>query len=121
MSFDRNVDNVCKMLQDRAWTGLRKYGVTTERTDIDVVGWLQHLQEELCDAAVYIERLKGEYVQGNTKERQLPWQQQVVDLLYIREDEEVHAPLPAGLHWGLGACNPSATSLDGPVWTESKS
>jgi hypothetical protein len=40
--------------------GYKKYGTTTERTDIDLHGWLQHLQEELMDAVVYIERLKKE-------------------------------------------------------------
>jgi hypothetical protein len=40
--------------------GYQKYGTTTERTDIDFLGWLQHLQEELLDAAVYVERLKKE-------------------------------------------------------------
>jgi hypothetical protein len=40
--------------------GYQKYGVTTERVDIDLAGWLQHLQEELLDAAVYVERIKRE-------------------------------------------------------------
>lgn len=57
---DKNVDAVCNLLKSRMETGLTKYGVTTERTDIDKLGWLQHLQEELLDAAVYIERLKQE-------------------------------------------------------------
>ena len=48
------------MLYNRMQTGYKKYGVTTERTDIEFLGWLQHLQEELLDAAVYIERLKKE-------------------------------------------------------------
>lgn len=56
--MDKNVDEVCQMLQDRAWVGFKKYGVTTERKDIDLQGWLQHLQEELLDAAIYIQRLK---------------------------------------------------------------
>lgn len=57
---DKNVEAVRQMLYDRMVTGYTKYGVTTERTDIDMLGWLQHLQEELCDAAVYVERLKNE-------------------------------------------------------------
>lgn len=60
MSMDKNVDSVCQMLQDRSWVGYKKYGCTTERQDIDLLGWLQHLQEELCDAAIYVERLKQE-------------------------------------------------------------
>lgn len=48
------------MLLGRMQSGLAKYGTTTERTDIDLFGWLQHLQEELLDAAVYVERIKQE-------------------------------------------------------------
>jgi len=57
---DSNVVKVSDLLISRANRGLIKYGVTTERTDLNVLEWLQHLQEELLDAAVYIERLKQE-------------------------------------------------------------
>lgn len=60
MSFDSNVDSVCAKFQERAYLGYQKYGCTTERTDIDLHGWLNHLQEELMDAVVYIERAKRE-------------------------------------------------------------
>ena len=58
--IDKNVEAVRQSLYDRMQRGYTKYGVTTERTDIDLMGWLQHLQEELLDAAVYVERLKDE-------------------------------------------------------------
>lgn len=58
--IDKNVEAVRQSLYDRMQRGYAKYGVTTERTDIDLMGWLQHLQEELLDAAVYVERLKDE-------------------------------------------------------------
>lgn len=58
--LDSNVENVIKSFQSRMEVGYKKYGTTTERTDIDLLGWLQHLQEELMDAVVYIERLKKE-------------------------------------------------------------
>ena len=57
---DQNVENVVKQLRWRAERGLAKYGVTTERKDLSVIEWLQHLQEELMDATVYIEKLKRE-------------------------------------------------------------
>jgi hypothetical protein len=57
---DINVDNVVKSFYNRMETGYKKYGVTTERKDIDLMGWLQHLQEELMDACVYVERIKSE-------------------------------------------------------------
>ena len=56
----KNVENVVKQLRDREEQGLRKYGVNTERQDLSNLEWLQHLQEELMDASVYIEKLKDE-------------------------------------------------------------
>lgn len=60
---DSNVFNVVCKYAERAQKGFQKYGTTTERTDIDLQGWLQHLQEELMDATVYIERLQHELKQ----------------------------------------------------------
>ena len=58
--MDKNVENVVRQLPDREEEGLRKYGVNTERTDLTSLEWLQHLQEELMDASVYIEKLKND-------------------------------------------------------------
>ena len=58
--MDKNVENVVTQLRNREEEGLRKYGVNTERTDLTSLEWLQHLQEELMDASVYIEKLKDE-------------------------------------------------------------
>ena len=58
--IDKNVENVREQLKNRSEVGFKKYGVTTEREDLDLMAWLQHLQEELMDASVYIERLKEE-------------------------------------------------------------
>jgi hypothetical protein len=53
-------DAVAKRIEMRAQKGLEKYGVTCERSDLDLHQWMTHLQEELMDAAVYIERTKYE-------------------------------------------------------------
>ena len=58
--MDRNVKNVITQLRDREEKGMSKYGVNTERKDLSTLEWLQHLQEELMDATVYIEKLKSE-------------------------------------------------------------
>tara|TARA_B100000029_G_scaffold38546_1_gene36113 strand:- start:356 stop:592 length:237 start_codon:yes stop_codon:yes gene_type:complete len=58
--MDKNVENVVSQLRDREQRGLSKYGVNTERTDLSTLEWLQHLQEELMDGAVYIERVKDD-------------------------------------------------------------
>jgi hypothetical protein len=54
-------DEVCEEIQERAAKGLAKYGVSMERGDLGVHDWLQHLLEELLDAAVYVKRLQKEY------------------------------------------------------------
>ena len=59
-TMDKNVEKVITQLRDREEEGLRKYGVNTERTDLTSLEWLQHLQEELMDASVYIEKLKND-------------------------------------------------------------
>ena len=57
-AVDRNVEAVREMLLKRSQVGIDKYGVMTERDDIDVWGWINHQQEELLDAAVYCQALK---------------------------------------------------------------
>ena len=56
-NLDPNVETVRLKLKHRAEVGLSKYGVDTTREDIDLLGWLQHLQDELMDATVYVQRL----------------------------------------------------------------
>lgn len=50
-------DRVSEKLLSRAERGFSKYGVTMEREDLSKEEWLIHLQEELLDGAVYIEKL----------------------------------------------------------------
>lgn len=45
---------------ERSKRGIRKYGTNLDRKDVDLLGWLNHLQEELMDATLYIEKLKKE-------------------------------------------------------------
>ena len=51
-------DEVCEEIQERAKVGLKKYGVTMERDDLTHDEWLEHLQHELMDAIVYVQRLR---------------------------------------------------------------
>ena len=62
--IDKNVEAVRQMMYERMQKGYIKYGVTTDRTDLSTLDWIQHLQEELLDAAVYCERLKREIKDG---------------------------------------------------------
>jgi hypothetical protein len=57
---DTHVKNVMNKYLERSNTGIKKYGVTLERTDLTNLQWLQHLQEELMDATLYIERIMND-------------------------------------------------------------
>jgi len=55
---DPIIEKVCDQLVERSDVGYNKYGVTLEDDLGGLAKWLQHLQEELLDAANYIEKLK---------------------------------------------------------------
>ena len=50
-------EKVIVKIRSRAEVGKKKYGTTMEREDLSLIEWLTHLQEELMDASVYVERL----------------------------------------------------------------
>ncbi len=56
---DPNVVAVVEQLHERSRVGYLKYNTNTTRQDLSTLDWLQHLQEELMDACIYIETLKG--------------------------------------------------------------
>lgn len=52
---------------ERSKRGIKKYGNTLNRDDLSFLDWLNHLQEELMDATLYIEKLKEEASKTRTK------------------------------------------------------
>lgn len=57
---DTIVSSVVEKYLERSRVGKQKYGTTLDREDLDKIQWLVHLQEELMDATLYIEKLKKE-------------------------------------------------------------
>lgn len=57
-SEDKIVQDVVKQLTTRSAVGVEKYGTTLEENNTD--DFLNHLQEELMDAVLYIQKLKSE-------------------------------------------------------------
>lgn len=55
---DSVVRAVVESFQQRSSIGQQKYGTTLDRTDLSFVDWVQHMQEELMDAILYLEKLK---------------------------------------------------------------
>ena len=55
---DSIVNTVIQRFIQRSEFGQKKYGVTLDRTDLKTHDWIQHMQEELMDAILYLEKLK---------------------------------------------------------------
>jgi hypothetical protein len=55
---DSVVAAVIKKFIERSELGKKKYGVTLDRTDLKMLDWITHAQEELMDGILYLEKLK---------------------------------------------------------------
>jgi hypothetical protein len=57
---DTVVFRIASLLRSRSETGIRKYGTTLDRTDLEVKQWIDHAIEECLDQALYLQRIKDE-------------------------------------------------------------
>lgn len=57
---DTVVESVLDKYEERSEAGKLKYGKTLDRKDLTMKEWLTHLQEELMDATLYVEKLLKE-------------------------------------------------------------
>jgi len=55
---DKIVDDVISRFKQRSEVGVQKYGTTLYNSPDGFYSFLNHLQEELMDATLYIEKLK---------------------------------------------------------------
>jgi hypothetical protein len=55
---DSIVAAVIASFKQRSEFGQKKYGTNLDRTDLSFLQWVQHMQEELMDAILYLEKLK---------------------------------------------------------------
>ena len=55
---DPIVEAVISKYRERSDKGMETYGVTMEKANHSLDKWLQHLQEELMDATLYIEKVR---------------------------------------------------------------
>lgn len=51
---------ICADIEKRQQLGIKKYGVTVERSNLSLRQWLQHSYEETLDNAVYLKRAMDE-------------------------------------------------------------
>jgi hypothetical protein len=55
---DPVVERVVDKFISRSDIGYKKYGITLEKDNSNLFEWLNHIQEELMDATLYIQKLK---------------------------------------------------------------
>jgi hypothetical protein len=55
---DSIVASVIASFKQRSEFGQKKYGTNLDRTDLSFLQWVQHMQEELMDAILYLEKMK---------------------------------------------------------------
>jgi hypothetical protein len=58
--MDKIVEDVIAKYRQRSEVGIAKYGTTLDENKATLIEWLTHLQEELMDATLYIEKLKSD-------------------------------------------------------------
>ena len=58
---DPVVERVVDKFISRSDVGFKKYGVTLDKDPSDLISWLNHLQEEMMDAVLYIQKSKETY------------------------------------------------------------
>ena len=64
--INKNVilSNVLQLLIDQTEKGVKKYGNTVNPDDYSLIEWINHTQQELADAIVYLETTKQKLVEG---------------------------------------------------------
>ena len=55
---DSVVQTLQEMFLERAKKGKLKYGTDLDRTDLEILDWIQHFREELIDGLLYITRIE---------------------------------------------------------------
>ena len=58
---DPVVERVVDKFKQRSDEGYKKYGVTLDEDPSKMIDWLNHLQEELMDAVLYLQKAKETY------------------------------------------------------------
>lgn len=55
---DSIVDSVIDSFVERSTVGKAKYGTNLDRQDLSLYDWIEHMQMELKDAILYLEKIK---------------------------------------------------------------
>ena len=80
---DPVVERVVDKFVSRSDVGFEKYGVTLDQDRSNIFAWINHLQEELMDAVLYLQKLK----ESTTEELQQALLNQMKDIELIEYEK----------------------------------
>ena len=69
---DKIINKVIEKILKRSEAGYKKYGVGLDKAEQTLDTWLNHLQEELMDAANYIEKIRAVLIEEDKKISKYP-------------------------------------------------
>ena len=69
--LDSIVTSVIDQFIDRSKKGKAKYGVDLDRTDLDLIEWVEHAKQEHMDAILYLEKIKQDLIVSGSQEKVL--------------------------------------------------
>jgi hypothetical protein len=67
--LDSIVTSIIEQFTERSLKGKEKYGVDLDRTDLDLLDWIEHAKQEHMDAILYLEKIKQEYIISGSQEK----------------------------------------------------
>jgi len=62
--MDSIVQSVIDKIKSRSEVGIKKYGVTLDRTDFTTIQWIDSAIEEQMDNILYLTRLKKDLIEN---------------------------------------------------------
>ena len=67
--LDSIVTSVIDQFIDRSKKGKAKYGVDLDRTDLELIEWIEHAKQEHMDAILYLEKIKQDLIISGSQEK----------------------------------------------------
>ena len=65
---DSIVESVINQFKERSAVGIKKYGTTLDRNDLNFLEWVEHAKQEAMDFILYLEKLKQEWKQKDVSD-----------------------------------------------------
>ena len=63
------ITNIKSIIDRQQEKGLKKYGKTVDQADLSIEEWIEHTQEEIADALIYLECIKQKMIDKRNSDK----------------------------------------------------